>query len=82
VLIVEIHFGNEVRYADKWRYVREEQRLVVNVTKVFFPVRVDVNSVVVLYIVYMFVVVVDSGNIGNFGNFGIFFIFQRFYFFF
>jgi hypothetical protein len=73
VLVVEEHFGHQVRYADKGCSVREQQRLVVNVTKVFFAVRVDVNSVVLYIIVYIFgvvvivVVVVDSGNIRNIG---------------
>jgi hypothetical protein len=61
MLVVEEHFGHQKRYADKGRSVREQQRLVVNVTKVFFPVRVDVNSVVVLYIIVY--ISVDIGNI-------------------
>jgi hypothetical protein len=69
MLIVEEHFDHQVRYADKGRSVREQQRPLVNVTKVFFPVRVDVNSIVVLYIICVIVYIcnsVDSGNIGDF----------------
>jgi hypothetical protein len=82
MLVVEEHFGHQKRYADKGRSVREQQRLVVDVTKVFFPVRVDVNSIVVLYIICVIVyvsAVVDSGHIGNFI---IIFFFQHGVFFF
>jgi hypothetical protein len=78
VLVVEEHFGHQKRYADKGRSVREQQRPLVNVTKVFFPVRVDVN-IVVLYIICIYVSVVDIVNVGNFI---IIFFFQHGVFFF